>query len=215
MTKKGRNKDRNKEPNIGSNKDRNKEPIKDSNIGPNEDGNVEPKKDPKETDPRKKKGINLEMMKYRSVQRWMDTTLTRNTGSKSTTNSYLYAIRIYSDIVQLDPDDIIKDRREDIKSEDPERLMKHEDWLNSFFRKQKKDLAHNTAKFYFSAVRSFYKSNGINLNVNTPKTIIENPSGASLTAVGWPFRRNGFDKLPADRVFVLCSFPSPKYCVTK
>jgi len=106
---------------------------------------------------------------FETVNRWLDTVLAENIGSKST--EYLYAkyIKTYCDMVDRNPEELIAERKVQVKSENPELAHKAEEQLRRQYLKIKATGKKATAVLIVRVVKSFYAKNYLALNVKDPK----------------------------------------------
>lgn len=106
---------------------------------------------------------------FETVNRWLDTVLAENIGSEST--EYLYAkyISIYCDMVGKNPDQLIAERKEQVKSENPEIAHKAEELLRREYLKIKNAGKKGKAVLLVRCVKSFYAKNYLPLKTKDPK----------------------------------------------
>jgi len=111
---------------------------------------------------------NLEV--YQTVKRWL-TKLETRSDSSSTRKSGLLWLRDFCNFVKTNPDSLIKERTEDLESTVQGTRRKHEELLEGFIIKMKKDdYAPNSISTASGMIRSFYKSNYLPLQeVRSPR----------------------------------------------
>jgi len=99
--------------------------------------------------------MNIE--NYESVQRWI-TKLGKKSGSPSTRRVYFHYLEEFCQYANLNPDEIIAKRTQDLKNADKFVQKRAEDRLDGWFNElTKKELSRNTCVLAYNAVRSFYK----------------------------------------------------------
>ncbi len=113
-------------------------------------------------------GDKEDMMNYESVNRWI-TQQIRRSASYLTRNNYLRILIRYCKWYGKDPDEIIDDRMEDLKSDDKRIQSRHEERLMKYFQELDEDVSRNTAITHFNSVKSFYMGNYAPLNIREPK----------------------------------------------
>jgi len=105
---------------------------------------------------------------YESVQRWI-TKLGKKSGSPSTRRVYFHYLEEFCQYAKLNPDEIIAERTQDLKSADKFVQKRAEDRLDGWFNELvKKKLSRNTCVLAYNAVRSFYKANYSELELEDP-----------------------------------------------
>jgi len=106
---------------------------------------------------------NLE--RYGSVKRWI-TRLNKKSGSPNTRRVYLHYIGEFCKYSRLNPDELIIERKNALKSRDEYTCRSVEERLDKrFLELEKKGLARNTCVTAYNAVRSFYRANYVGLVV--------------------------------------------------
>ena len=103
----------------------------------------------------------------KSVGKWISKVMTR-TGSQSTRRNYLYYLKRFCEKVGQNPDELIKERKEHLKSSDEDVKRQHEERLLEYFNELCGKSSRNTALVNLKAIRSFYKSNYVELKIETP-----------------------------------------------
>ena len=107
----------------------------------------------------------MNLSQYESIQRWL-TVLSKKSGSENTREVYFHYLERFCEYVCLNPDQLIAERQTDLKSDDALVKMRAEDRLDRWYVELgKKGLSRNTCALAFNAVRSFYKSNHMPLEV--------------------------------------------------
>jgi len=101
-----------------------------------------------------------------SVQRWL-TKISKKSGSINTRRAYLHYLTRFSSFARLKPDELIAERVEDLKSNDRFRRRRAEERLDGWFSDlEKQGLSRNTCLLAYTAVRSFYKSSYVALEID-------------------------------------------------
>ena len=90
-------------------------------------------------------------------------------GSEGTKRNYLYVLRKYCSKVGKNPDELIEERKEHLKSDDDMIQHRHEDMLMGYFNEIDKIKSRSTALAYFKAIKSFYNASYLDLKLDTPK----------------------------------------------
>jgi hypothetical protein len=107
--------------------------------------------------------------KYDTVKRWL-TQVGSNTGAKSTQRTYLSNLNRFCKAIRKNPDEIIKERKSHLKSDDENIRRKHEEILLNYFNKLTESISRNSAASHFKTIRSFYKHNYVELKLISPKS---------------------------------------------
>jgi len=107
--------------------------------------------------------------KFDAGRRWLDGVAADRSGSLQTEEQYARCLKQFCEWVGKNPDELIAEREEQIKSEDKKIQRKAEENLKAFclYLKREKEI---TFDIFHSAVRSFYRYNYNPLMVRTPKT---------------------------------------------
>ena len=109
---------------------------------------------------------NKGMVVDESVQRWL-TKISKKSGSINTRRAYLHYLTRFSSFARLKPDELIAERVEDLKSNDRFRRRRAEERLDGWFSDlEKQGLSRNTCLLAYTAVRSFYKSSYVALEID-------------------------------------------------
>jgi integrase len=106
--------------------------------------------------------LNLEV--YDSVKRWLNKLEAKSRSvdfSKSSTKrAALYWLRVYCKFLKTNPDSLMADRNETLKSGSKATQRKHEELLDDFIiQLRRNDKSPNTISTATGLVRSFYKAN--------------------------------------------------------
>jgi len=110
----------------------------------------------------------LQLESFESVKRW-ETRLNRKSGSLNTRDAFLGWLSRFCAFADVDPDQLVSERQADLKSEDVFVRKRAEDRLDRWFSQlEKQGYARNTCVQAYAAVRSFYKSNHLPLEVGEP-----------------------------------------------
>jgi hypothetical protein len=107
--------------------------------------------------------------KYDTVKRWL-TQVGSNTGAKSTQKTYLSNLNRYCKAIGKNPDEIIKERKSHLKSDDENVRRQHEEMLTNYFNNLTESISRNSAASHHKTVRSFYKHNYVDLKLISPKS---------------------------------------------
>jgi len=111
------------------------------------------------------------MEEFESVKRWLSAVHADHTGSSETRECYLRWFKRFCDWLGKTPDQLIEERKAQVKSEDMTVKREAEETLRSFcnYLEQKEGSSRSTVLAYHSAVKSFYKYNYLPLQLRTPK----------------------------------------------
>ena len=114
-----------------------------------------------------------EIEEQESIKRWLGGVHAYHTGSSETRKNYLKWFKRFIDWLGKTPDQLIEERKQQLKSEDETVKRKAEETLQDFcnWLEQEKGLSRNTSKLYHDAVRSFYRYNYATLQVRTPRRV--------------------------------------------
>jgi len=108
---------------------------------------------------------------YNSVKRWL-VRLGKKSGSPNTKRMYLHYLKEFCVYVGLDPDGLIEERRQDLKSENELTRRRAEEQLDMWFAYlEERGLSRSSCVLAYNAIRSFYKANFLELKVeSTPES---------------------------------------------
>lgn len=106
---------------------------------------------------------------YESVKRWFDNLTADRPRVRATLYQYKSAIQKFVAFAGKDPDTIIKERKEQLKSDDITIQRKAEELAKAFLNEMQKKVSRNSAILLQAAVRSFYKYNYYPLQFKTPQ----------------------------------------------
>jgi integrase len=114
---------------------------------------------------------NLEV--YESVKRWLRKLRARNRSVdfnlSSTKRAALYWLKVFCKFVKSNPDTLIEDRNRTLKSSEETIKRKHEEFVDDFIVSlRRKEKSPNTISTAVGLVRSFYKSNYVDLKEVAP-----------------------------------------------
>ena len=110
----------------------------------------------------------LQLESFESVKRW-ETRLNHKARSQNTRDAFLGWLSRFCTFAEIDPDQLISERQDDLKSENVFVRKRAEDRLDRWFSQlEKDDYARNTCVQAYAAVRSFYKANHLPLEVGEP-----------------------------------------------
>jgi len=120
---------------------------------------------------------------FDSTKRWMIKLWARRKGAPSTERVFLYYLARFCHFVRLNPDQLIMQRKQHLKSDDEFLRRKHEETAESFAKMLKEEkFSPNTISTAIAALRSFYKSNYM------PLIEVGVPSGFALRQLSVPSR---------------------------
>jgi len=103
---------------------------------------------------------------YKSVRRLL-TKLSKKSGSPNTRRAYLRWLRKFCEYASMNPDELIEERREDVKSDDDDVRHRAEDRLDAWFSElERNGLKRNSCIQAYNAIRSFYKANHYKLEMD-------------------------------------------------
>ncbi len=100
---------------------------------------------------------------FDSVKFWLSQ-LNPATGIHSTKYHFLHDLKKHCELLGNSPDELVRERKEDLKSDDERVRHTAEVNLKTFMNYlREKGLAPNTRENYFTSIRSFYKRNYLEL----------------------------------------------------
>ena len=102
-----------------------------------------------------------DLLKLECVKRWL-----AEIGSDESKKQYLRDLRVFTDFVGMDPDQLLAERVQDLRSEDVAVRLRADDRLRQFFDNAK--VAKSSKAHAIAALKSFYKANGLALSLKTP-----------------------------------------------
>lgn len=110
------------------------------------------------------------LKEFDTVDRWLQFVLGEGIKSEATEKTYLHFLVRYCRFAHKTPDELIAERRLQLKSKDEIEERKHEELLRDWRAKIEKDgLSRGTAITAHNAVKSFYKANYVPLLSKSPK----------------------------------------------
>jgi len=120
----------------------------------------------------------MDLNSFETVQRWFRTVRMGRTGSEETIRVYSHFLSRFCDFTKKDPDKLIAERRQDIKSEDETVKRRHEELLMAFIEDLEKTrkLSRKSIVLAHGAIRSFFKANYLPLMSKTPESWVERVS---------------------------------------
>jgi len=116
--------------------------------------------------------MTLDLNQYESFQRWMNLLKARarakgrvvDSAPPTTLRVYPYFLSLYCEVVGKDPDQLIRERVSDLKSDDEFRRHRHEEYVTKFINHLgSMGKSSNTIATAVGAVRSFYAANYVPL----------------------------------------------------
>lgn len=112
----------------------------------------------------------VEIEKHETVKRWITSIMTSKTRSEGTKKIYLWQLARFCKWAGKNPDELIREREKHLKSKDEKVKHQHEELLTRYFAElEERGLARWSALSATTAVRSFYKSNYVPLQIRTPE----------------------------------------------
>jgi len=117
----------------------------------------------------------MDLNSFETVQRWFRTVRMGRTGSEETIRVYSHFLSRFCDFTKKDPDKLIAERKQDIKSEDETVKRRHEELLMTFIEDLEKTrkLSRKSIVLAHGAIRSFFKANYLPLMSKTPESWVE------------------------------------------
>lgn len=115
--------------------------------------------------------MSKKIEQYETVKRWINGIQVDHTGSHHTTSYYLRWLKKFVDWIGKNPDQLIEERMQQLKSEDMTIKRKAEEELRRFSIDLEEEYKRNTIRTIHSTVKSFYKYNYVPLQLRTPKKI--------------------------------------------
>jgi len=104
---------------------------------------------------------NRHLADFACVERWL-----KEIGSEESKKQYLRDLRVFTNSVNLNPDQLLAERVEDLRSPEVSVRLRAEDRLRRFF--DEADMAKTSKAHIVNAMKSFYKANGLILSLKTP-----------------------------------------------
>jgi len=123
---------------------------------------------------RSKEAINW-VRSFKAGQRWLNSVLSSGIGSEGSEKVYARNLKIFCDIVKKNPDELIQERLEQLKSDNELDKYAAEEQLQAVYLKIKNAGKPGVARMVWMAVKSFYKHNRVPLQLQTPKWITVPP----------------------------------------
>jgi len=102
--------------------------------------------------------LNLEC-----VKRWLN-----EIKSEVSKQSYLRDLRVFTDYAGMDPDLLLAERVQDLRSDDVAVRLRADDRLRKFFEDPIAKAAKTSKAHIIAAMKSFYRANGLALSLKTP-----------------------------------------------
>ena len=155
----------------------------------------------------------MDFSQHDSIQRWL-TALSKKSGSENTKEVYLHYMERFCGFVGSNPDQLIVERQADLKSDDILVKRRAEDRLDRWYvelgktvSKDGKRLSRNTCALAFNAVRSFYKSNHMPLEMDVAPSAYPEKNKHGLTRENLRTMLDRAEK-PIHRALILCQLQS-------
>jgi len=132
---------------------------------------------------------------FDSTKRWMIKLQARRKGAPSTLRVFLYYLACFCQFAKKNPDQLIAERKQQLKADDECIKHRHEERVESFAKILKERKASpNTISTAIAAIRSFYKSNYL------PLIEVSVPAGFALRQLSVPTREQLKALCETDRV---------------
>lgn len=107
---------------------------------------------------------------HASVSRWMNQVFSSGISSEPTKRNYLHFLGRYTAFMGKNPDDIIAERQEDLRSQEEIERRRHEEQLQRFQLKLREEgLAPGSVRHAHAVIKSFYRGNYCDLKLKTPR----------------------------------------------
>jgi len=145
----------------------------------------------------------LDLEDFDSVRRWI-IRLNKKSGSPNTLRVYLHYLGEFCKYSDLNPDDLIIERKNTVENRDEFIRRSVEERLDRWFLElEKKGLARNTCVTAYNAVRSFYKANYAVLEVESAPSAWPKKMKPGLTReeLGYLLKHA---RKPLHKAYVLC-----------
>ena len=111
--------------------------------------------------------------KYETVKRFCTYLTSNTTGAKSTYKCYMRSLFRYTEYTDMDPDQLIEQRMDDLQSTDIRVKRKHEDLAMGYFGKLTGTLSRMNSVVHLEAVKTFYRANHVPVDLRVPKMWVE------------------------------------------
>lgn len=112
-----------------------------------------------------------DLKEYESVKRWLNQVFADGIRSEETEKLYLHVLNRFSEFTKKDPDQLIEERREHLRSQDEFVRRQHEELLTKFRNHiENEGLARSSVATFHGVLKSFYKYNYVELESKRPKT---------------------------------------------
>lgn len=145
--------------------------------------------------------------------------LDKQSGSRVTRNSYLKALEMFCQWRHMDPDELIAERKRELQESDVGDQRKAETSIDEWFgvltstvsKHTKKVLSRNTCVLRYNGVRSFYKANYVELQVEDAPTGWNEKGKPEITAehYGQLIQAvSGSTERPMQKAYILCQAQS-------
>jgi len=108
---------------------------------------------------------------FNAGRRWFESLEADKSGSLHTQILYARALKELCDYCGKNPDELIDQRKQDLKSEDEAVKRSAEEILKRFYIHKARKTSRQTAATYHGIIRSFYKTNYYPLMTKTPKAV--------------------------------------------
>lgn len=106
---------------------------------------------------------------FESSNRWLNSVLAEGSGSENTEGQYARNFQFYCKFVGKSPDDLIAERKEQLRSDSEVERHKAEDMLQDAYLKVKRKGKKGKAVLMVRTVKSFYEHNFVALDMKDPK----------------------------------------------
>lgn len=110
---------------------------------------------------------------YKTVKRWLEDVATTGGGSENTQKVYVRALEEYCSFTGKNPDQLIEERKTQLKSDSDEDRRIAEETVKQFFLELEKKTKRSSAATFSAALRSFFRSNYQPLVMRSPMFVSE------------------------------------------
>ena len=104
-----------------------------------------------------------DLLALECVKRWLN-----EVNSEVSKQSYIRDLRVFTDHAGVNPDQLLAERVQDLRSDDVVVRLRADDRLRRFFEDDKAKATKSSKAHIIAAMKSFYKANGLALALKTP-----------------------------------------------
>lgn len=110
-------------------------------------------------------------------RQWLEAVEVDKSGSLKTQRNYAYCLKRFCDFCQKTPEELIAERKVDLKSEDEDEAVRNkaENMLRRYLLEIEKTIARVSADYHYNAVKSFYRYNYVPLRIKRKVAKIRRP----------------------------------------